>query len=391
MSTALVCNFVAPRPILLRRLNERLIKRPFAALAANGIIHRVHYTITEAVKKAGQVESRCCKDENFLLKFVYVLNLQLKEEKAMSKKMQSNILLLITAFIWGSAFVAQKSGMDYIEPFTFNGIRTLIGGLVLIPVVFIMNKGKSKELEAEQQALTDEEKAKKKRDLIIGGICCGTALFIASSFQQFGVSYTTAGKAGFITTLYVVIVPILSILLRKRVRPIMWLCVVLGAIGLYLLCMTDKSFSLAFGDMLVLICAVFFAVHIMTVDYFTTKADGVQLSCIQFLAAGVEGLVCMLIFENPDINAILNCWMPLLYAGVLSCGVGYTFQVIAQKHAEPTVASLIMSLESAFAVVCGALLLHESMTPRELSGCVIIFAAVIISQIPERKKKEGIQ
>ena len=162
------------------------------------------------------MESRCCKDENFLLKFVYVLNLQLKEEKAMSKKMQSNILLLITAFIWGSAFVAQKSGMDYIEPFTFNGIRTLIGGLVLIPVVFIMNKGKSEELEAEQEALTDEEKAKKKRNLIIGGICCGTALFIASSFQQFGVSYTTAGKAGFITTLYVVIVPILSILLEKE-------------------------------------------------------------------------------------------------------------------------------------------------------------------------------
>ena len=191
----------------------------------------------------------------------------------MSKKMQSNILLLITAFIWGSAFVAQKSGMDYIGPFTFNGIRTLIGGLVLIPVIFIMDKSKSKEEVTEVP--TDEEKAKQKKTVLIGGICCGTVLFIASSFQQFGVSYTTAGKAGFITTLYVVVVPILSILLKKRVRPIMWLCVVLGAIGLYLLCMTDKSFSLAFGDMLVLICAVCFAVHIMTVDYFITKADGV--------------------------------------------------------------------------------------------------------------------
>ena len=306
----------------------------------------------------------------------------------MSKKMQSNILLLITAFIWGSAFVAQKSGMDYIEPFTFNGIRTLIGGLVLIPVVLIMGRGKDEGLASDGHEMTDEERARKKRDLLLGGFFCGTALFVASSFQQFGVSYTTAGKAGFITTLYVVIVPILSILLRKRVRPIMWLCVLLGAIGLYLLCMTDKSFSLAFGDMLVLICAVCFAIHIMTVDYFITKADGVKLSCLQFLTAGVEGLICMAIFENPDMGAILDCWMPLLYAGVLSCGIGYTFQVIAQKHAEPTVASLIMSLESAFAVVCGALLLHESMTPRELSGCVIIFAAVIISQIPEKKKKE---
>lgn len=304
----------------------------------------------------------------------------------MSKKMQSNILLLITAFIWGSAFVAQKSGMDYIGPFTFNGIRTLIGGLVLIPVIFIMDKSKSKEEVTEVP--TDEEKAKQKKTVLIGGICCGTVLFIASSFQQFGVSYTTAGKAGFITTLYVVVVPILSILLKKRVRPIMWLCVVLGAIGLYLLCMTDKSFSLAFGDMLVLICAVCFAVHIMTVDYFITKADGVKLSCIQFMTSGILGLICMAIFETPNLEAILDCWMPILYAGVLSSGVGYTFQVIAQKHAEPTVASLIMSLESAFAVLSGTILLGEVMSPREILGCVIIFSAVIISQLPERKKKE---
>ncbi len=304
----------------------------------------------------------------------------------MSKKMQSNILLLITAFIWGSAFVAQKSGMDYIGPFTFNGIRTLIGGLVLIPVIFIMDKSKSKEEVTEVP--TEEEKAKQKKMVLIGGICCGTVLFIASSFQQFGVSYTTAGKAGFITTLYVVVVPILSILLKKRVRPIMWLCVVLGAIGLYLLCMTDKSFSLAFGDMLVLICAVCFAVHIMTVDYFITKADGVKLSCIQFMTSGILGLICMAIFETPNLEAILDCWMPILYAGVLSSGVGYTFQVIAQKHAEPTVASLIMSLESAFAVLSGTILLGEVMSPREILGCVIIFSAVIISQLPERKKKE---
>lgn len=309
----------------------------------------------------------------------------------MSKKMQSNILLLLTALIWGSAFVAQKSGMDYIEPFTFNGIRLFIGGLVLIPVVLIMNgKSKNGSQEDDRTALTEEEAAKKKKDLLIGGVCCGLALFAASSLQQFGVSYTTAGKAGFITTLYVVFVPIISILLRKHVRPIMWLCVVLGAVGLYLLCMTDASFSLQFGDTLVLLCAVCFAVHIMTVDHFITKAEGIQLSCIQFLTAGILGLICMAIFEDPDMGAIIDCWLPILYAGVLSCGLGYTFQVVAQKYAEPTVASLLMSLESVFAVISGAILLHETMSMRELSGCVVIFAAVIISQLPEKKKKEGV-
>lgn len=305
----------------------------------------------------------------------------------MSKKMQSNILLLFTALIWGSSFVAQKSGMDYIEPFTFNGIRMVIGGLVLIPFILLMDRKKARDGAAEP--MSDEEKAKARKKIIVGGICCGLAIFVASSLQQFGVSYTTAGKAGFITTLYVVIVPIISVLLRKRVRPIMWLCVVLGAVGLYLLCMTDDSFKLAFGDMLVLLCAVAFAVHIMVVDHFAAKLDGTKLSCIQFLTSGILGLVGMAIFESPDINAILDCWLPILYAGVLSCGLGYTFQVIAQKYAEPTVASLLMSLESVFAVISGAILLHETMSMRELTGCAVIFAAVIISQLPEKKKKEG--
>ena len=302
----------------------------------------------------------------------------------MSKKMQSNILLLLTAIIWGSAFVAQKSGMDYVEPFTFNGIRTFIGGLVLIPVIFFMEKKNPPE------EISREEKTKKYKELLIGGICCGLALFAASSLQQFGVSYTTAGKAGFITTLYVVFVPIISVLLRKKVRPIMWLCVAMGAVGLYLLCMTDASFRLTFGDTLVLLCAVAFAVHILTVDHFSPKMDGIKLSCIQFLTVGIVSMVCMFIFEHPDIHAILDCAVPLLYAGVLSCGLGFTFQVVAQKHAEPTVASLLMSLESVFAVVFGALLLHETMSMRELSGCLIIFIAVIISQLPEKKpQKEG--
>ena len=309
-----------------------------------------------------------------------------KGRKRMSKKMQSNILLLITAFIWGSSFVAQKSGMEFIEPFTYNGIRTFIGGLVLIPVIYLMGRKK----DTDQKTLTEiseTDKKKEKKLLLIGGISCGVALFIASSFQQFGVSYTTAGKAGFITTLYVVIVPILSLLIGKKVRPIMWLCVVMGAVGLYLLSITGDSFKLQFGDMLILICAVFFSLHIMIIDYFSPKVDGVKLSCIQFLVAGAMGIVCMFIFENPDINAILDCWLPIFYAGVLSCGIGYTLQVVAQKHAEATVASLILSLESVFSVICGVIILSESMSARELTGCAIIFAAVIIAQLPSKEER----
>ena len=292
----------------------------------------------------------------------------------MSKKMQSNILLLLTAIIWGSAFVAQKSGMDYVEPFTFNGIRTFIGGLVLIPVIFFMEKKNPPE------EISREEKTKKNKELLIGGICCGLALFAASSLQQFGVSYTTAGKAGFITTLYVVFVPIISVLLRKKVRPIMWLCVAMGAVGLYLLCMTDASFRLTFGDTLVLLCAVAFAVHILTVDHFSPKMDGIKLSCIQFLTVGIVSMVCMFIFEHPDIHAILDCAVPLLYAGVLSCGLGFTFQVVAQKHAEPTVASLLMSLESVFGVLGGWLVLGEIMNSTEILGCCLMLAGMLVTQ-----------
>ena len=306
----------------------------------------------------------------------------------MSKKLKSNLLLLLTAFVWGTSFVAQKSGMDYIEPFTYNGIRTFIGGLVLIPVIYLFRKKNREQIEEEEEKKTEEVRAKEKKTLLIGGICCGIALFAASSLQQFGVNYTTAGKAGFITTLYVVLVPVFSIVLRKKVRPVMWLCVVMGAIGLYLLCMTDSSFRLQFGDMLVLICAVAFAVHIMVIDYFSPKADGIKLSCIQFLVSGVLGLVCMALFETPVLGAILDCWVPILYAGVLSCGVGYTLQVIAQKDADPTAASLILSLESVFAVIAGAMILHESMSFRELLGCAVIFAAVIIAQLPSKEEKE---
>ena len=297
----------------------------------------------------------------------------------MSKKMQSNILLLITTIIWGSAFVAQKAGAE-IGGFTFGGIRTFIGGLVLIPVILLMNKGK-------ENSIFKPEQGELKKRSIFGGVCCGVVLFVASTLQQFGVAFTTAGKAGFITTLYVVFVPLIGLVIGKKIRPIMWLCVILGCTGLYLLCMTDASFSLSKGDTLVLLCALGFSFHILVVDHFAPICDGVLMSCIQFLVAGAIGIICMFIFEEPVLKDILSCWLPILYAGVLSCGIGYTFQILAQKHAEPTVASLIMSLESVFAAISGAILLHETMIPRELIGCLVIFSAVIISNLPEKNNK----
>ena len=298
----------------------------------------------------------------------------------MSKKMRSNLLLFLTAFIWGTAFVAQKSGMDYIGPFTYGGIRTLIGGLFLIPVIKFLDKTRLAKRTADQKKAEDKL-------LLIGGICCGMALFIASTLQQFGLAYTTAGKAGFITTLYVVIVPIFSIFLRKKVGPKMWFCVMLGALGMYMLCMKDATFSLQYGDFLVLLCAAAFSVHILVIDYFSPKVDSVRLSCSQFLVAGTAGIICMFIFETPVMANILACWFPILYAGVLSSGVAYTLQVVAQADANPTAASLILSLESVFAALSGMVLLGESMTTKELLGCVIIFTAIIIAQLPSKAER----
>lgn len=285
------------------------------------------------------------------------------------------MLLLITAIIWGTAFVAQKSGGE-IGSFTFNGIRTFIGGLVLLPFVF---KGRN-----------DKTQPVFSRTEMIGGLVCGAFLFVAASLQQFGLAYTTAGKAAFITTLYVVFCPILSLIVhKKKTRPLVWLCVGLDIIGLYLLCMTDASFSIQIGDTLVILCAVAFAAQMVSVDNFIDRVDGLKLSCIQFLFAGLLGMICMFIFEGPvSVSNIMTAWFPILYAGVISCGIGYTFQVLGQKEADPTIAALILCLESVFGVLAGAILLHETMTMREILGCVIMFAAVVISNLPEKKAPE---
>ena len=316
----------------------------------------------------------------------------------MSKKMRGNLMLMLTAFIWGSSFVAQKSGMDLIGPLAFNGIRTLIGGIVLIPaIMFLKNWKVKKALQAGETAaeVSEEDRKKENRLLIIGGICCGIALLVASNLQQIGIFYTTAGKAGFITALYVVLVPICGLFIGKKVRPVIWICVLASAVGLYLLCMpAEGGFGhINKGDLLIMLCALCFTGHILVIDYFSPKVDGVKLSCIQFFVAGILSIILMfpldpaLGFDLPSFSTLIDSWLPVLYAGVLSCGVAYTLQIVAQADTDPTVASMILCLESVFAVIAGMIILGESMSLREIAGCLIMFAAIVVSQLPAKEER----
>lgn len=316
----------------------------------------------------------------------------------MSKKMRGNLMLMLTAFIWGSSFVAQKSGMDLIGPLAFNGIRTLIGGIVLIPaIMFLKNWKVKKALQAGETAaeVSEEDRKKENRLLIIGGMCCGIALLVASNLQQIGIFYTTAGKAGFITALYVVLVPICGLFIGKKVRPVIWLCVLASAVGLYLLCMpAEGGFGhINKGDLLIMLCALCFTGHILVIDYFSPKVDGIKLSCIQFFVAGILSIILMfpldpaLGFDLPSFSTLIDSWLPVLYAGVLSCGVAYTLQIVAQADTDPTVASMILCLESVFAVIAGMIILGESMSLREIAGCLIMFAAIVVSQLPAKEER----
>lgn len=298
-------------------------------------------------------------------------------------QVRNSLLLLLTATIWGSAFVAQSVGMEYVEPFTFTFSRSIIGGVVLIPCIWLLRKWKAKatgeELHRSGPLVTKTE--------WMGGICCGLALCAASNFQQIGIAYTTVGKAGFITALYVVIVPILGLFVKKKVQPVVWFCVALSVIGLYLLCMTEGSLTLAYGDLLVLICAVLFSIHIMVIDYFSPRGDGVVISCIQFFTCGIVSGVIMLFVEHPQWGNLMAAKLPILYAGMLSSGVAYTLQIVGQKDMNPTVASLILCLESVVSAIAGWLILHQALSARELFGCALMFVAIVLAQIPMPEKK----
>ncbi len=324
-----------------------------------------------------------------------------------NNKVVGSILLALTAFIWGLAFVAQSVGMEYVQPFTFNCVRFAVGGVVLIPCIAFLNwfNGKSENNISENEKIisgfnntkisenvnvieksgdTPKVYNTQKKELLKAGILCGIFLFTASSFQQIGIMYTSVGKAGFITALYIIIVPVLGIFLGKKVGKGIGFSVILAIVGMYCLCITD-GFVLEIGDILELLCAFFFSLHIMTIDKFASKVDCVKMSCIQFFVCAFLSMIFMIIMEEPRLELILAAWMPILYAGVMSCGIAYTLQVVGQKSVHPVVASLIMSLESVFAVLAAWVILGQTMSVRESIGCILVFCGIIIVQLPQKK------
>ena len=294
----------------------------------------------------------------------------------MKKQLKGSLALLCGTFIWGSAFIAQSVGMDLIGPFTFQAIRCMLAVifLFLITLIFDWKIG-------IQQSLS---KWKNKRLWIAGGIC-GFALFVAASLQQIGLVYTDPGKAGFLTAMYIVLVPMLGIFVHRRPGLNAVISVVLALVGLYLLSFMGVT-SINVGDLFLIGGALGFAVQILLIDRFAQDLDGLRLNCVQALVVAVLSVPFMLLTEELDMGNILACWLPLGFAGILSMGVAYSLQIVGQKNLEPTTASLIMSLESVFAALGGWLILHNTMTPRELCGCGLVFAGVIISQLPTKKQ-----
>ena len=287
---------------------------------------------------------------------------------------KQNSFAVLAALIWGMAFVAQSVGADKVGPFTFNTARSFIGFLFLLVVCTILRVIKKPAYNKQYY-----------RDLLIGGLCCGLALTIAVNLQQKGLETTTSGKAGFITALYIVLVPIAGIFLKKKAPRIIWLSVLLAVAGLYFLSISG-TVSVTIGDFYMLLCAFCFTGHILVIDYFTNKVNGIELSCVQFLVCSLVSACGMAATETPVMTDLMACIVPLLYVGILSSGVGYTLQILAQKDSNPTVISLLLSLESVFAVVFGSLILHESMTGREYFGCLLMLIAVVLAQLPEKEK-----
>lgn len=295
----------------------------------------------------------------------------------MKNKLRGSLAILVATVIWGSAFIAQSVGMDYIGPFTFQTMRSVLAVPFLIVVIFLIERNPAKSIEKWMQP-----------ELWKAGLPCGIALFIAAGLQQMGIVHTTAGKAGFITAMYIVLVPILGIFLHKKPPITSWIGVVLAVIGLYLLSCVGVS-QVNIGDVYLLGCALGYAVQITLIDQMGSAVDGLRLNCVQSLFCGIFSGTVMFLTEEPVLSNILACWIPLVYAGIFSLGIAFSLQIIGQQHLEPTPAALIMSLESVFAVLFGWLLLHERMSAAELSGCVLVFIAVILSQVPVKKKTHG--
>ena len=317
-------------------------------------------------------------------------------------KLRNTFFLFLTAMIWGAAFVAQSVSMDYIGPFTFICLRSVIGGLFLIPVIIVLDGIRKKSQNESANVVSSEntlhniemdiemeEKQRlswKNKQLIEGGIVCGIFLFFANCFQQTGIQYTTVGKAGFITTFYIIIVPLIGLFFKKYCGILTWIGVVIALAGLYFLCITQKL-TIQRGDALILCCSVLYAGQILAIDHYNPFVDGVKMSCIQFLTGGVLGAVFMFLFENPSLAMILSAAGPILYTGIMSTGVGYTLQIVGQKGLNPTVAALILSLESVFSALSGYVFLHQVLTTRELIGCALMFIAIVLAQLPDIRRK----
>lgn len=303
----------------------------------------------------------------------------------MNMQIISSISLFLTALIWGLSFVAQRAGMDYVGPFTFNAVRSFIGGLSLIPVIYIAKL-------IRQDKRTPRMKHVQHIRLAQAGILCGIALFTAITIQQYCMSYVPAGKAGFITALYIIYVPIISTLfLNHKLTNNVKISVLLAVCGLYLLCFKQDTGGFSYYDILLLISAFFYGVHILVVNHFSRKVDAIKTSCVQFFVVGILSLPLMLLYETPTLQGIIDCKIPILYAGILTCGIAYTLQIFGQKYTAPVIASIILCMESVFAVIGGAIILHETMTHKEILGCVLMISAVLLSELKFNPKTVSLQ
>ena len=289
---------------------------------------------------------------------------------------RQNLFAVLAALIWGTSFVAQSVGAGYVEAFTFNAARSAVATVFLFVLCSVLRRRRVKAGMPAQIGT--------RRDLLLGGLCCGTALAVSATLQQKGLESTSSGKAGFITALYIVLVPIAGLLLKKRPPKAIWLSVALAVAGLYCLCITEE-FAITKGDFYVILCAFGFAIHILVIDYFTQKVDGVELSCAQFFVVTVITSIGMLLTETPTLAGILGSMIPILYVGILSSGVAFTLQILAQKDSDPTVISVLLSLESVFAVIAGAIILGDRMSGREYFGCALVMVAVLLAQLPDKK------
>ncbi len=300
-----------------------------------------------------------------------------------NQKLKGNSMLLLAAIVWGFSFIAQSKGVELISATSFNGIRCLLGAVVLLPVIYILDYGKKKR---------GVKVAKFDKNLMVAGVICGIFLCVASTLQTYGMVFTSPGKAGFITALYMVIIPIIGVFMGKKPRPVIWMAVIVAVVGMYLMCI-DSKFTINKGDVIILISAFAFVGHILTIDHFSPKVDGVKLSCLQFFVCGTIDMIYVFIFEEPQLAPILNCWASIGYAGIMSCGVAYTLQIVGQKYTDPTSASILMSLESVFStlatvilVACGWQLTGGALNLREILGCILMFVAIIFVQLPEKRR-----